>query len=155
MPDFAATKEITIKGRLQKHVVQDYMTQIVSALDHLHMKRVIDRNLCPENIMLTDSFTKIKLGGFSNMCNLPSQGECVSLRGENVEYLSPEQILQNSVGFECDIWGLGCLISEMLYCTFCGRRCYESCSTDFKRRSDAYVELNRKGKRYGVVDAIH
>lgn len=106
---------ITIKGKLQKQVVQDYTVQVMKALEHLHTKNIIHRNIAPENIMLTNDFRQIKVGGFSNMCNLPNHGDCVSLRGDNIEYLAPEQILQSEVDCACDIWGIGCLISEMLY----------------------------------------
>lgn len=102
------------KGRLSKTVTTSYITQLCDALAHLHGRGIIHRNLGPENILLTDHFRTVKLGGFSSMCDIPYAGQCVSLCGDNVEYMSPEQITQAHVGTACDLWGLGCLISEML-----------------------------------------
>ena len=105
---------IVCKGRLEKSVVKSYILQLANALGHMHKLAILHRNLSPDNILLTDGFRMVKLGGFSSMCKVPHKGQCVSLRGDNVEYLSPEQITQDNVGTTCDVWGLGCLISEML-----------------------------------------
>ena len=105
---------ITCKGRLEKAAVKSYILQLANALWYMHERAILHRNVSPDNILLTNGFRMVKLGGFSSMCKVPQQGQCVSLRGDNIEYLSPEQITQDTVGTTCDVWGLGCLISEML-----------------------------------------
>ncbi len=105
---------IACKGRLDKSIVKFYTLQLSNALGYMHKLSIIHRNVSPDNILLTDDFRMVKLGGFSSMCQVPRKGQCISLRGDNIEYCSPEQITQNNVGTACDVWGLGCLISEML-----------------------------------------
>ncbi|KHN74903.1 cAMP-dependent protein kinase catalytic subunit [Toxocara canis] len=87
-----------------------YAAEIVSALEYLHSKNVVYRDLKPENLMLNkDGHLKMTDFGFAKevvdrtwtMCGTP-------------EYLAPEVFDNKGHDMAVDWWSLGILIYEML-----------------------------------------
>jgi serine/threonine protein kinase len=87
-----------------------YASEIVLALESLHRKRIIYRDLKPENVLI-DREGHVKLTDFGlakvveartyTMCGTP-------------EYIAPEIIQSKGHGNAVDWWALGILIYEML-----------------------------------------
>ena len=91
-----------------------YGAEIVLALAYMHSKKVLYRDLKPENVLL-DRQGHIKLTDFGL-----SKDEVVNYRGKTYtfcgtpEYLAPEVLLQKGHGRPVDWWSLGTLLYEMM-----------------------------------------
>ena len=98
------------ENNFQIEKVQFYAGQIVFALEYLHSKNIIYRNLKPENILINKN-GYIKISDFElskkiqdrtyTMCGTPG-------------YLAPEIILNKGYGLSVDWWAFGILLYEMI-----------------------------------------
>lgn len=97
-------------GKFPNDVTRFYTAQIILALEYLHSKDVVYRDLKPENLLLdvkgnikiTDfGFAKIVHDRTYTLCGTP-------------EYLSPEIIQCKGHNKSTDWWALGILVFEML-----------------------------------------
>lgn len=98
------------RGRFPAAAGLFYSAEIVCALDYLHGRAVVYRDLKPENVLLDrDGHVKLTDFGFAKkladrtwtLCGTP-------------EYLAPEVIQSKGHGRAVDWWALGILIFEML-----------------------------------------
>ncbi|CAG8483983.1 3335_t:CDS:2 [Funneliformis caledonium] len=97
-------------GRFTNDMTRFYAAEIVLAIEYLHSKDIIYRDLKPENLLL-DSRGHVKITDFGfakkvadrtwTLCGTP-------------EYLAPEIIQSKGHGKPVDWWALGILIFEML-----------------------------------------
>ena len=98
--------------------------QLLSAVNHLHKKRLVHRDLKPENIVLIESKNKdvyIKLIDF---------GTSITIKGKNltqelgtIYYIAPE-VFMNNYNEKADIWSCGIILYTMLcgHPPFCGNK---------------------------------
>eukprot|EP01017_Pseudomicrothorax_dubius_P044953 TRINITY_DN7684_c0_g1_i1.p1 TRINITY_DN7684_c0_g1~~TRINITY_DN7684_c0_g1_i1.p1 ORF type:complete len:355 (-),score=99.46 TRINITY_DN7684_c0_g1_i1:114-1178(-) len=90
-----------------------YAAQIVLAIEHLHERNVIYRDLKPENVILdAQGYIRITDFGLAKM-NISDATGAFSICG-TPEYLAPEVLKKQGHGKPVDWWTLGCLIFEML-----------------------------------------
>uniref|UniRef100_A0A0G4G8N4 non-specific serine/threonine protein kinase n=1 Tax=Chromera velia CCMP2878 TaxID=1169474 RepID=A0A0G4G8N4_9ALVE len=98
---------------LDEETVILWFSQAVEALRHVHFNKVLHRDIKPQNVFLNQDGT-VKLGDF---------GIAKVMEGENVlaktnigtpYYMSPEVFNQKAYNEKSDIWGLGCVLYEML-----------------------------------------
>jgi len=105
----------------QKHSYTEIEARVVAkqlflGIEYLHSKRIANRNLKPENILLTrtSSDTEVKISdfGFAKRVSHP-----YSLRTQcgTEGYVAPE-ILEHRPAYDvqCDMWGLGVVMYVML-----------------------------------------
>ncbi|CAO3621657.1 unnamed protein product [Cunninghamella blakesleeana] len=97
-------------GRFTNDMTRFYASEIVLAIEYLHSKNIIYRDLKPENLLIdhqghikiTDfGFAKTVVDRTWTLCGTP-------------EYLAPEIIQSKGHGKAVDWWALGILIFEML-----------------------------------------
>lgn len=93
-----------------------YGAEIVSALEYLHSRDVVYRDIKLENLML-DKDGHIKITDFGLCKEGVTDGTPMRTFCGTPEYLAPEVLEDNDYGRAVDWWGLGVVMYEML----CGR----------------------------------
>jgi len=100
-------------GRLTEDQALFYFSEILLALEHLHSKSVIYRDLKPENVLLDlDGHVRLTDFGLSKE-NIGKSGRTYSFCG-SPEYMSPEMLRAEGHGRAVDYYSLGALLYEML-----------------------------------------
>jgi serine/threonine protein kinase len=126
------------RGPLPTDQVLKYGAQMADALDKAHRHGVVHHDLKPDNVMLTKSGIKlldfglakpvlgavgVASSGAATMTHSPltTEGTLVG----TCQYMSPEQLEGEEADARSDIFGLGCVVYEMVT----GRRAFEGKST--------------------------
>ena len=126
------------RGPLPTDQVLKYGAQMADALDKAHQHGVVHRDLKPDNVMLTKSGIKlldfglakpvlgavgVASSGAATMTHSPltTEGTLVG----TFQYMAPEQLEGQEADARSDIFGLGCVLYEMVT----GRRAFEGKST--------------------------
>jgi len=87
--------------------------QISLALEYVHGRRILHRDLKSQNIFLTSSGVA-KLGDFGIARVLQCNECCCETRIGTPQNLPPELCENQPYDFKADVWGLGVLLYEML-----------------------------------------
>jgi len=101
-------------GPLSQDTVLDYAIQISRGLAEAHNHGIIHRDIKPGNIFVTDK-GEVKILDFG-LAKL-STGQDLTQIGGSVgtpAYMSPEQLIGETVDHRTDIWAMGVLLYEML-----------------------------------------
>ena len=100
--------------------------QLISALNYLHEMGISHRNVCPENVLLDEKFSTLKLTGFSVSTFSPPD-ELLSSPVGTLIYAPPEMILSQKYKGELnDIWDAGIV----LYAMVCGNLPFSEANQD-------------------------
>lgn len=115
--------EYAEKGELYKHLQKDgpftehkaasYISQIANALVYLQKKKVIHRDMKPENVLLS-SDDKIKISDFGWAIHTPDTSQRRMTFCGTPDYLAPEMIKDSGYDQKIDSWALGVLCYEFL-----------------------------------------
>uniref|UniRef100_A0AC35GIA6 cGMP-dependent protein kinase n=1 Tax=Panagrolaimus sp. PS1159 TaxID=55785 RepID=A0AC35GIA6_9BILA len=104
---------LRIKGKFEEETAKYYMAAAMEAIEYLHSKCIIFRDLKPEN-MLLDKNGYPKLADFGFAKQLSSKyGSTFTFCG-TVAYIAPEVLLNKGHSFGVDIWALGIFMAELL-----------------------------------------
>ena len=95
-------------------ITRFYIAQLALALHQIHQKKVVFRDLKPENLLF-DAEGYLKLADFG--CGEIDKDRMKGLSG-TPEYMAPEMVRDSKEGsgydFGVDWWALGCLMFEMM-----------------------------------------
>ncbi len=92
--------------------ILDWFTEIALALNHMHSKHILHRDIKSQNIFLTKN-NMIKLGDFGISKTLEyTLAKAMTIIGTPY-YLSPEIIQNIPYSYKSDIWSLGVVLYEM------------------------------------------
>ncbi|CAF1237109.1 unnamed protein product [Adineta steineri] len=96
--------------RFDEKKAKFYSSQIILALEYLHLLGIVYRDLKPENLLI-DRYGYIKMCDFGFAKKI-DRGKAYTLCG-TPEFLAPEIILGRGYNMGVDYWALGVLIFEM------------------------------------------
>jgi len=92
--------------------IVEWFRQICLAMQHVHAKSVLHRDLKTQNIFLTDNGTKVIVGDFG-ISRVIATGQLAKTRVGTPYYMSPEIIQGDEYDHKSDIWSLGCVLYEL------------------------------------------
>lgn len=95
-------------------VVGKYLRQVASALDYAHQRRLVHRDIKPQNMLLRadDDYLFLTDFGIVKVLSAASSQTRTGIMG-TVAYMAPEQF-QGQVSPATDIYALGCVLFQML-----------------------------------------
>jgi NIMA (never in mitosis gene a)-related kinase 1/4/5 len=102
---------------LEESLVLRFFHQLCLALQYLHHRKILHRDLKTKNIFLAKHQTCIKLGDFGISRFLNNTVELAHTVIGTPYYLSPEICESQPYSYKSDIWSLGCVLYEMLALT--------------------------------------
>lgn len=89
-----------------------YAAEVMLGLIHLHSKRIVYRDMKPENLLL-DDYGHVRISDLGLAVQIKN-GETIRGRVGTIGYMAPEVVKNERYTFSPDWWGLGCLIYEMI-----------------------------------------
>lgn len=107
-------ESIKKKGKLTEPVARNYMAEVLVALDYLHRKNIIYRDLKPDNCVIdNDGHARITDFGLAKENVVDINSGAKSFCGSTT-YMSPEMLRKQGHGKSVDYYLLGVLLYEML-----------------------------------------
>ncbi|XP_068762911.1 serine/threonine-protein kinase Nek4 isoform X3 [Struthio camelus] len=101
------------KGKLlPENQVVEWFVQIAMALQYLHEKRILHRDLKTQNVFLTRT-NIVKVGDLGIARVLENQYDMASTLIGTPYYMSPELFSNKPYNYKSDVWALGCCVYEM------------------------------------------
>ncbi|XP_004864435.1 serine/threonine-protein kinase Nek4 isoform X1 [Heterocephalus glaber] len=101
------------KGQLlPERQVVEWFVQIAMALQYLHEKHILHRDLKTQNVFLTRTHI-IKVGDLGIARVLENHCDMASTLIGTPYYMSPELFSNKPYNYKSDVWALGCCVYEM------------------------------------------
>ncbi|CAK93188.1 unnamed protein product (macronuclear) [Paramecium tetraurelia] len=92
--------------------ILDWFVQMALAMNHIHERKILHRDLKTQNIFLT-SKNDVKIGDFGIARVLQHTYDCAKTAIGTPYYLSPEICQEKPYNQKSDIWSLGCILYEL------------------------------------------
>jgi hypothetical protein len=112
MPTGSVATLIRQTGPLPEAVVKRYLVQLLSALEYIHARGILHRDIKPGNILLTGKGVP-KLSDFGTVLSTGDSEEAAHGVTGTVPYMSPE-VLEGQYSSGTDMWALALTVNEML-----------------------------------------
>jgi serine/threonine protein kinase/Tfp pilus assembly protein PilF len=90
--------------------------EVGDALGYAHANGIVHRDIKPENILLSGGHAFVADFGIASAVDVARE-ERITATGVSLgtpAYMSPEQALGETIDARSDVWGLGCVLYEML-----------------------------------------
>lgn len=108
--------KILNRGTFTEETAADVMRQIFDAINYCHSKKIVHRNLKPENILIYESPDKsqlfVKVKDFRIAETVKSKKMLKETIG-SAYYMSPE-VISGSYTEKCDLWSCGVILYMLL-----------------------------------------
>ncbi|KAL8007313.1 putative mitogen-activated protein (MAP) kinase kinase kinase Ssk2/Ssk22 [Plasmopara halstedii] len=93
-------------------LTQFYIAELVTALDFMHSKLVVHRDIKPDNLLLSEQ-GHLKVTDFGTAKDQDGESSEVCQFCGTASYVSPEVLHDQPASRASDLWALGCLIFQM------------------------------------------
>jgi len=104
------------RRRLKEDLAKYFFRQIIEALNYIHHKNIVHRDIKLDNILL-DHHGNVKICDFG-VSKLVRPGETMTEQWGTPAYIAPEILMdQGYKGYAVDIWSAGVVLYSMLYGT--------------------------------------
>ena len=100
------------KQPLPEDQVMFWFKQMVSGINHVHERKILHRDLKPDNIFLTSWF-QLKIGDFGLTKSLSRTYDMASTWCGSPVYMAPEIHGGEPYNQKADMWGIGCILYEL------------------------------------------
>lgn len=100
------------KSSFPEEQIMQWFVQMAMGLRHIHSKKVLHRDLKPQNVFLTKKGV-VKIGDFGIAKMMENTFDMAKTCCGTPFYLSPEVCQDMPYSSKADIWALGCLLFEM------------------------------------------
>ena len=98
---------------IPEETILKYFNQVCSAVEYIHSKRIIHRDIKPDNILMT-SDGRVKLGDFGFGRFFSQNTRDAHSTVGTFYYMSPERFGRTGHSFSSDVWSLGCTLYELI-----------------------------------------
>lgn len=122
----------------EESLVWSYFIQICYGLNYLHNNNIIHRDIKCANVFL-DRGDRIYIGDFGTSKVFLGESKLTSSSVGTPYYMSPELMNRETYNKSVDIWGLGCLLFEMI-----------TYNPPFTGRSIQHLTTKIKSKQFSV-----
>lgn len=100
-------------GRISENQCKIFMKDIASAIDYIHIRHVIHRDIKLENILIGEN-GKLRLADFGWAVHaFPPNDTRFTICG-TAEYLAPEMVTGIGHNHSVDLWALGIMLYELI-----------------------------------------
>mmetsp|Transcript_15289 Transcript_15289/g.19583 ORF Transcript_15289/g.19583 Transcript_15289/m.19583 type:complete len:695 (+) Transcript_15289:110-2194(+) len=99
-------------GLFEETQIMDWFVQICGAMQFVHSRHILHRDLKTNNIFLTDR-NVVKLGDFGIARILETTLEKADTVVGTPFYMSPEVCENQPYDYKSDVWAMGCILYEM------------------------------------------
>jgi serine/threonine protein kinase len=110
-------RRLAVEGPLPLEEVVRIAHDVAAALDYAHRHDVIHRDIKPGNVLLAQDRAIVCDFGIARAVELAGGDLLASSSGFALgtpAYMSPEQATAGTIDSRCDVYGLGCVLYEML-----------------------------------------
>ena len=97
---------------IEEEKIVNIILQICLGLKEIHRKKIIHRDLTPDNIFINE-YNKIKIGDFGVSKRLGTFKRTAYTQVGKLHYIAPEIELGGKYNNKVDIYALGCIIYEL------------------------------------------
>ncbi|XP_071490539.1 uncharacterized protein [Diadema antillarum] len=94
-----------------QNVIMDWFVQLALAVQHMHSRRVLHRDLKTRNIFLKKNM--IKIGDFGISRVLMGTTDMASTFTGTPYYMSPEVLKHEGYNSKSDVWSIACILYEL------------------------------------------
>lgn len=97
--------------KFDQNVIMDWFVQLALAVQHMHSRRVLHRDLKTRNIFLKKNM--IKIGDFGISRVLMGTTDMASTFTGTPYYMSPEVLKHEGYNSKSDVWSIACILYEL------------------------------------------